>query len=113
MERGKFEWEIDDEDEDEMNRLKSSGKTHVVFLIDCSTSMHNVSSTATVSPFKAAILCLIRFISTKIKLSDMDKFGIIFYGTVSYSTLRSFRTCCVEEIKVFKLFQEYRVFFIY
>lgn len=84
MERGQFGWEKDDENEDdELNMLEASGKSHIIFLIDASKPMHVVEEGTSSSAFHGTIQCLINYLTKKVKNGDHDEIGVIFYGTVN------------------------------
>ncbi|KAJ3368949.1 X-ray repair cross-complementing protein 6, partial [Kappamyces sp. JEL0680] len=82
MERGKYQWDGDlDPEDDDDNLLKAAGKSHSVFLIDCTLRMRAIQTGLTISPFAAILKNLAVFLSLKLRAGDSDKLAIVFVGT--------------------------------
>ena len=78
------------------DQWKSSGKHALIFLIDCSPSMHmkreknDHTDDSVDTPFKKALRCVHSTLRTKIFASPDDVIGVLLFGTKDKVGVRDF-----------------------
>ena len=84
MDRGRFEWEVAEDDEEEyIDRVIY----HSIFLIDAGPKM--MVKIGECSAFQAAVKYLAKFLSNKIRIGDSDQYAVVFYSTKTSTSTSS------------------------